>query len=554
MSLRGLMYATVMCRKLLNHALAAALVYATTPYSFAGDVITDGTIGTTPSTIVVLGDTIPDTYDIIESLGERSGTNLFHSFLTFNIDSGEIARFSEDVLGTTSNVISRVTGGTGSLINGTISNIPSANFWFVDTAGVMIGADATFDVSGALSIGSVDYIDFGGPRYYALPSNQVDAISTLTVNPADFGFLTGTSAGNLTIASLTLDDTGTGAGLEIGDIMLAGNAVTITDATIVNDPEASGSDITISAPGNLTLDSTTLGTVTENNAAGNITLSGGSVALIDGTEITSTASGVSGSAVDPVPGPLNLGSVGKSGDITIIGATGVTANIVGGVPGPGLTPVTISSTSNNVDSNGAGSVSIEATVGNVFLSGTSIASTTLTDLAGGTPGAISISASGGLTLDDVDLDTSSTSATDAGTIQLSGFDVSLNNGTQLNARGESAGSGTAGDIDIKATNRVLVNVDPISLLPTAGASVLIDTSAAGASNGGSDLTMIGGDVLLSNFNVNASNNSTAVSPDVGMVSITAIGGGTTAGALAIENSFLNGDSSSSGSAPGMLLS
>ncbi len=107
-----------MRQKLLNYALIFALVYGTTPYSFAGGVVADNFTGIdlTDDTNVMLTDPdlsgALDTFEIVEALGQRSGSNLFHSFLQFVIDPGEIAVFSETVADSTTNVISRVTGPT----------------------------------------------------------------------------------------------------------------------------------------------------------------------------------------------------------------------------------------------------------------------------------------------------------------------------------------------------------------------------------------------------------------------------------------------------------
>ncbi len=180
-----------MRQTLLNYALIFALVYGTTPYSFAAAAVeTDGTIGAVAQVIDLtdVGSGMLDTYDLVETLGERHGDNLFHSFLSFSIQELETAQFSGDA--GISNVISRVTGGSASLIDGTIRNtIAGSGFWFVNTAGVMISSTAVFDVSGALGIGATDFIRFDNlAQFHVIPGNG-DAISTLTANPMDFGFV-----------------------------------------------------------------------------------------------------------------------------------------------------------------------------------------------------------------------------------------------------------------------------------------------------------------------------------------------------------------------------
>ena len=66
-----------------------------------------------------------------ETHGTLTGSNLFHSFNDFNINAGESATFT----GTSSinNVVSRVTGGTESIINGQLTSTSTgANFYFIN--------------------------------------------------------------------------------------------------------------------------------------------------------------------------------------------------------------------------------------------------------------------------------------------------------------------------------------------------------------------------------------------------------------------------------------
>ena len=78
--------------------------------------------------------------------GKLVGSNLFHSFGEFNLTAAESATFS----GPTSiaNILSRVTGGNPSSINGLLrSTIPSANFFFLNPFGVMFGPNAANSMS-----------------------------------------------------------------------------------------------------------------------------------------------------------------------------------------------------------------------------------------------------------------------------------------------------------------------------------------------------------------------------------------------------------------------
>jgi filamentous hemagglutinin family protein len=105
-------------------------------------------------------------YLITPELGAQRGGNLFHSFLRFGIASGETASFTgpDPIEGpqSVSHVISRVTGGTRSEIDGTLrSTIPGADVWLLNPSGVVFGEGAQLDVRGSFHAGTADYIDFG---------------------------------------------------------------------------------------------------------------------------------------------------------------------------------------------------------------------------------------------------------------------------------------------------------------------------------------------------------------------------------------------------------
>src|SRR5687767_12954139 len=89
---------------------AAALVLALPAHS---QVVLDGTLG--PS-----GALSGPNYSIPHTLGQQVGGNLFHSFSSFNLTSTQSATFSG--LAGTSNIVSRVTGGSFSSINGQLNS------------------------------------------------------------------------------------------------------------------------------------------------------------------------------------------------------------------------------------------------------------------------------------------------------------------------------------------------------------------------------------------------------------------------------------------------
>ena len=129
-------------------------------------------------------------YLITQQLGKLSGSNLFHSFQTFNLASGESATFTTSTPGI-ANVISRVTGGNASLIYGNLSLQAvsgTPNFYFINPAGVLFGAGASIDVPGAFHVSTADSLRFSdGSSLYAEPIIFLLILLVLLIRP--FGLL-----------------------------------------------------------------------------------------------------------------------------------------------------------------------------------------------------------------------------------------------------------------------------------------------------------------------------------------------------------------------------
>ena len=134
----------------------------------------------------------PD-YKVTENLGKRAGSNLFHSFGRFNLNASESATFS----GSTGikNVISRVTGGQTSTIDGTLRvSIPNANLYLLNPAGVIFGEHATLDVPGSFHVSTADYLKFqDGVRFNSGVATAPQVLAT--AEPEAFGFLGENPAG-----------------------------------------------------------------------------------------------------------------------------------------------------------------------------------------------------------------------------------------------------------------------------------------------------------------------------------------------------------------------
>jgi filamentous hemagglutinin family protein len=125
-------------------------------------------------------------YEIKADYGHQAGGNLFHSFLKFNLHSDETAVFSGP--DSVQHIISRVTGGQYSWIDGKISSgIAGADLYLLNPSGFIFGPHASLDVTGSFHAAASSYLRLGGnDRFYA-SLGQDDVLSAAP--PAAFGFL-----------------------------------------------------------------------------------------------------------------------------------------------------------------------------------------------------------------------------------------------------------------------------------------------------------------------------------------------------------------------------
>src|SRR4051794_21192277 len=164
----------------LSHWLGPPLIAALLAAGpVQAQIVTDGSVG--PKVSLRGGE-----IEIGANLGTRRGGNLFHSFEKFGIATGQTATFTGP--STIKNVISRVTGGEISSIDGTLaSKVGRADLYFLNPAGVMFGPNAQLDVPGSFHVSTAHELRFAdGARFSAIDK----ASSGLTVAPPEaFGFL-----------------------------------------------------------------------------------------------------------------------------------------------------------------------------------------------------------------------------------------------------------------------------------------------------------------------------------------------------------------------------
>lgn len=148
---------------------------------YASSIKLDGTLGSSGN-IDLQG---PE-YIIKAEFGEQKGSNLFHSFQSFNLQAQETAIFQGS--SNISNIFSRVTGGEASYINGTIkSEIAGANFYFLNPSGIMFGPESSLDISGSFHASTSHYLSFSNNHTFFSSPLQTSVLTSSP--PSAFGFL-----------------------------------------------------------------------------------------------------------------------------------------------------------------------------------------------------------------------------------------------------------------------------------------------------------------------------------------------------------------------------
>jgi filamentous hemagglutinin family protein len=145
--------------------------------------------------------------------GVRAGNNLFQSFDKFGLKSGEVANFQTPAAIT--NLLTRVTGGEASVINGRLQITGSnANFYLLNPAGVLFGPNASLNLPAAFTVTTGNGIRLGN-EWFGLSN---DNFQDLTETPSAFAFL-GDNGAIVNAANLSLK---------------TGQSLTLLGGTIVN--------------------------------------------------------------------------------------------------------------------------------------------------------------------------------------------------------------------------------------------------------------------------------------------------------------------------------
>ncbi|MEM9217380.1 MAG: filamentous hemagglutinin N-terminal domain-containing protein [Cyanobacteria bacterium P01_F01_bin.150] len=116
--------------------------------------------------------------------GAQRGSNLFHSFESFNIGKNQVLHFS--VPRGVNRIFSRVTGNDVSNIFGTLRIVDDADLFFINPNGIIFGRNSQLDINGSFIASTADAINFPNTGLFSATSPNESVL--LSVNPNAFLF------------------------------------------------------------------------------------------------------------------------------------------------------------------------------------------------------------------------------------------------------------------------------------------------------------------------------------------------------------------------------
>ncbi|HIK09138.1 MAG TPA: CHAT domain-containing protein [Oscillatoriaceae cyanobacterium M33_DOE_052] len=509
--------------------------------------------------------------------GKTAGSNLFHSFDQFNLDSGETANFQTN--SSIQNILGRVVGGDASLINGLIQVTGgNANLFLMNPAGIIFGANAQLNVMGSFTATTANGIGLGSNWFNAIGNNNY---ASLTGTPNQFAFpmsqpgtiinsgnLSVLEGKNLNLFGGTVISTGplTAPGGQINIASVAGgNVLRLSQDGMLLSLDIIPSSAAGSLPNNLTFSPLDLpalltggaasnATGVQKNADGSVSLIGSGYKIENGDLVATNATTTSGIAPGGgirllSNGSLNGGSLEALGSNVTLEAKGdITLGSINTFGSPGG-DITITSIEGKIDitdllnsysnTDDAGNITIDAN-GDITATGAITGYS-----ANGNATNITISSSNGsVTTENV---AAMTDYGHGGNIEIRAF----NDITTGQVQASVGQQGDAGSIILDAGGNIAT--DKVRAFSKNGNGGTIDITAGGdfgtipAFAGGTHLavnTNYGGDA--GSITVNAGGNINAGGIDAnapngngGSISLTS-GGNLTGGAMTTGSMFGDG--------------
>ncbi|MCK5828972.1 MAG: filamentous hemagglutinin N-terminal domain-containing protein [Methylococcales bacterium] len=516
--------------------LSSAPIYA--------EIIIDGSLSGNGQQVTIPPKPVPNPtppgtlnrYTIDDSLGKKDGSNLFHSFSTFNVYKGEQAYFTNSAEAT--HIFARVTGGELSTINGTISTKNPANLWLMNPAGWLIGKGAKLDVQGAFHLTSANGIGFGdGSMFFADPESN----SKLSAAPPiDYQF-NGSTQGTIT--------------LEGSEVLLP------SDEAVLEMPEEKnitllGGNITMKnfnlhAPGGRVVLASNSGVgkwKIENNGLTQVKGKGGIIDIshknpkIIGSHFSISSSGDNSiSDADRMFSSGGIQLTAKEINLTNASIAGEAWN---NIPAANTvlhaSKITLTKSLISTDAKGNQNAGVLKITGNdLNLDGSRIKSNTTSEegLESGTGGKMHIDLQGNLELKNGSKITSIAIGNHGGDIDVNANNISINGISSINVATQSKNAGNAGDLTITTKQLLLTN----------DSSLNSSAELEGSNGNGGDIQITADKITLKHHSLISSDNAKNSSGHAGDIRIK------TDNLFLIKDSEISADAKGSGTTGTIIL-
>jgi filamentous hemagglutinin family protein len=447
--------------------------------------------------------------------GATRGSNLFHSFGTFNIDEGRAAYFVPDTEAIRT-IFSRVTGGNPSQILGTLGVVGNANLFLINPAGILFGPNAKLDMSGSFIASTANSITFPNGQFFNATNPNAPPLLTIDV-PVPIGlrfegdepreiFNTGnlTTGENIALVGGVIGNAGQisapGKDIVLSTIPTGVSSVVNFDGTGkfigqtqgIGEPDVEAADIFLIG-GKLDASSTGI--------AGNVILdSAGDLALSDGALVDVRGAGGGNITVSAQNLEMSSGSEIRAGIGAGLGFSGARAgnieiNVAEGIKVQGTTdsPVVIS----NIVGNGSIGNAGEVIINTETLEGRGQFAIGSFTFGQGNAGRVGINAADKVSLDGLKggssgiLSSVGTSAIgNGGDLIINTRSLSLANGAIITTA--TLGSGNGGNLTVNASESVQVIGTSAN-----NTSTLLGTGTLGKGKAG-DLSITTGQLLIRN--------------------------------------------------------
>jgi filamentous hemagglutinin family protein len=190
-------------RRYLFGLAGSISLYCLIPVSLVqAQIASDGTL---PTNV-----TSSDNLNFTITQGSQVGGNLFHSFRELSVPTGGSAVFQNGT--DVQNIISRVTGGSISNIDGLLKARGTANLFLLNPNGIIFGSNAELNIGGSFVASTASSVTFADGSEFSATNPSAPPLLTLNV---PVGLQYGPSPGRIVNQSKVTDSSGFPVGLQV---------------------------------------------------------------------------------------------------------------------------------------------------------------------------------------------------------------------------------------------------------------------------------------------------------------------------------------------------